>query len=98
MNYDCNTLKLAEDELTTTNVYTPHEYDKQLQKIITEDDSIILMKEIKLILDAMDTNSNLEKRDIHPTRRSLSIIANRHTIIEKISYLLISLQINHKLI
>ena len=45
MNYDCDKLKVAKDELTTTTVCIPHEDDKQLQKKI-EDDSGILMKDI----------------------------------------------------
>ena len=48
-----------------------------------QDESCIPLSELETILDDLNNNSNFGIRDVHPTRRSLSIVTSRHKVNEK---------------
>ena len=77
--HNCSKLKAARDELETTTVYESHEDDKKEQSPDEELNKISIDEISELFQQADDFGI----REVHPSKRKLKIIANRHEIVNQ---------------
>ena len=77
--YNCSMLKQARDELEQTTVFTPHENDNN-RKCNQEDNTA----SVDEIVDMLQQIDDYGVRDVDPKMQRLSIIGERHNIVQKI--------------
>ena len=73
--YNCSNLRRAKDDLIKTTSYTPHADDNKRLKEDSED-----TVDLEDLADMLQQIDDVGVRDVHPDRRSLNIIAQRHNI------------------
>ena len=78
VSYNCSKLKQAKDELQQTTVFTPHENDNN-RKCNQEDNTA----SVEEIVDMLQQIDDYGVRDVDPKMRRLSIIGERHNIVQQ---------------
>ena len=77
VTYNCKDLQLGKDELEAATTLTPHECDNRMASKKKVQEDTVPFDELELILNNL-ADGNI--RSVHPTHRSLSVIADREDI------------------
>jgi len=77
--YNCSKLKSARDDLEQETVYVPHEDDEKRKTNVEELNTVSIEKMNELFQHA----DNFGIREVNPSERKLSLIGNRHDIVNQ---------------
>ena len=78
VSHNCSNLKQAQDELTSSTVFTPHEEDRKTN--CNEEENKISIDEFEDLFQQLDDHGI---RDVDANKRRLNIIGQRHKIVQQ---------------